>query len=228
MLTIGYVNPNKRIHSVIEALAQTPELAARATYVVLGAHPPPYYDQLQDLVRRHGLRNTVRFTDYAPEEMLHSYLHHADICLNLRYPATEGASGTLVEHSLAGKAMIVTDTAAYSDLPDDCVLKVLHAQEKQELPAALQRLASDEGLRASLGQKAREYSERFHPARYAEKFLRFASEVRRDKPLLQLADRLASELSRMGVHTGMAINGTVSTECESLFGDTAHNAGELQ
>ncbi len=153
MLTIGYVNPNKRIHAVIEALAQTPEVASRATYVVLGPHPPPEYAHLQQLVRRHGLKNTVRFTDYAPEEMLHSYLHHADICLNLRYPATEGASGTLVEHMLGGKALIVTDTAAYSDLPDDCVLKVPHDREKEELPAALRKLASDVEFRASLGRK---------------------------------------------------------------------------
>jgi glycosyltransferase involved in cell wall biosynthesis len=220
IVTIGYLNPNKRIHAVIEALAREPDLESKVTYTVVGSQPPGYYDQLRDLVRRHRLEKAVRFIDYAPDEMLRAYLLHGDICVNLRYPATEGASASLIEQMQCGKAVVVTDTASYSELPDDCVLKVAHDREAQELPAALRRLAFDEPFRIALGRKAQQYAtHRFHPARYVEHFLQFASEVRRDKPLLQFADRLASELNRMGVHAGMAINDAVSEECRDLFGD---------
>lgn len=220
IVTIGHVNPNKRVDAIIEALAGERDLAGRLTYAVLGPYDTGYHDRLQRLVKQHDLQDAVRFAGYVTDDVMQSYLMHAEICINLRYPATEGASASIIEEMHYGKAVVVTDTGFYSELPDDCVVKIHPDREAQELPAALRKLIRDDEFRTTLGSRAKQYAEKHFVAEaYAKEFLNFASEARKAKPLFQLADKVALELNHMGVHAGMQIAATVSSECGDLFGE---------
>ncbi len=147
--------------------------------------------------------------------------------VNLRFPSIEGASASLVEEMLHGKAVIVTNTGFYSELPDDCVMKMRTEDEQHDLTWALRRLITDGGTRQALGSRARKFAEQyFRPELYAKEFLKFAWEVRHAKPMLDLADRLASELKHMGVTPEMQIVDTVSRECEQLFGAEPERGSE--
>ena len=217
-VTIGHVNPNKRVSSVLRALAANRDLLERIVYVVAGPCEPGCMTELKGIVLQHGMEGAVRLMGYVEDGPLQAYLRHADLCINLRFPAIEGASASLIEEMLYGKAVIVTDTGFYSELPDDCVMKIRPEHEQEDLTLALRRLVTDAGLREAKGSRAREFAEKhFRVDRYAKDFLKFAWKVRSAKPLLKLADRVAGELKCMGVTADMQIIDTVSRECEQLF-----------
>jgi len=218
MVTVGHVNPNKRIEAVIEALGRLGSASRGILYAVLGPCSHEYKRILHRSVQRHHLEETVRFLGQVPDEVLRAYLWHADLCINLRYPATEGASASLIEEMLFGKPVVVTDTGCYSELPDDCVVKIDPRQE-ESLAAVLAELIQDPHRRAGLGATAQRFAEsEFRASRYAKEIMDFAWEVRTAQPLLSLADRVAKECYRMGVSADMKIVGTVAREMGAIFG----------
>jgi glycosyltransferase involved in cell wall biosynthesis len=220
LVTVGHANRNKRIHAVIDALGRVTGAADKVVYAVLGPCDSAYRTQLLDMARSKGLESAVRLLGYTPDETLQAYLTHADFCVNLRFPAIEGGSASLIEEMLYGKAVVVTDTGIYRELPDDCVIKISPENELQELAPALRNLIENGKLRQQLGDRARRFAEEeFHPANYARAFLKFVREARSAKPLLQFADRIATQMTELGIHAGMEIVDTVSREASALFGN---------
>jgi glycosyltransferase involved in cell wall biosynthesis len=218
MVTVGHVNTNKRIEAVIEAIGKLGPTAQRVFYAVLGPAPAAYKRTLEAAVRRNRLEDSVKFLGQTPDDILRAHLFHADICVNLRYPATEGASASAIEEMLFGKPVIVTDTGFYGELPDDCVAKIDPARE-DNLASVLARLVADPALRSSLGAAAQRFAQsEFRAARYAKEIMDFAWEVRAARPLLTLADRVARECYRMGVAGDMPIVGSVAREMGAIFG----------
>ena len=59
-LTIGHVNPNKRVESVIEAIASNPLLRQRITYQLVGAIEPNVMESLSELADLLLFRKTER------------------------------------------------------------------------------------------------------------------------------------------------------------------------
>lgn len=218
MISFGHVNPNRRVSSVLGALAANRDLLERVIYVVLGPCEPRYLAELRAAIKRQGLQSSVRLLGYVDDETLRVYLQHADFCVNLRFPTTEGASASLIEAMLFGKSVVVTDTGCYREVPDDCVIKIRPEHEHTDLVFALRRLATDARARETIGSSAREFAKKHHCAsHYASEFIKFAWQVRHAKPLMQLADRLATELKHIGVTQEMQIVDIISEECERLF-----------
>jgi glycosyltransferase involved in cell wall biosynthesis len=217
IVTVGHVNPNKRISDILAALVQLGPVAQRITYTIVGSCPVGYQAELEASIQRSGLQSVVRFVSHVSDEILRSYLSHADICINLRYPPMEGASASVIEEMLFGKAVVVNDVGFFSELPNECVMKI-HPQAIDELAAALHKLVADAPLRKRLGDQARQFAEQeFRADRYAKELMEFAWEVRSAQPLLGLADRIALECNRMGVTSEMTIVETVAKELEDLF-----------
>jgi glycosyltransferase involved in cell wall biosynthesis len=219
LVTVGYVNSNKRIESVIEALAgwATPE---KVRYVILGPYEEAYRRRLDRLIRSHRLEDVVHLTGYASEEVLAAHLQAADICVNLRYPALEGASASVIEEMLYGKPVIVSDTGFYRELPDDCVRKINPEQEREELSAALKALIADAAMRREMGCRAQAFAEsNCRASVYAQQILKFISQVRAARPMIELADRVSAELRRVGVTREMEIVDTLGREYQTLFSD---------
>jgi glycosyltransferase involved in cell wall biosynthesis len=218
-ITVGDVNPNKRVNSVLEALRADSALAASISYIVIGTLPPEYGRELVRLVKEYELEKTVRFTGYMPDELLAAYLTHADFCIALRHPTTEAASASVIEQLAYGKPAIVSTTGFYSELPDDCVLKVRIDHEQEDLRNAMHHLAEDASLRRDMGRRARTYShEIFRADRYAQGILQLAAELLDAKPLLGFTDRVGGELGRMGVASGDPIIQTVAKIANGLYG----------
>ncbi len=224
-LTVGHVNTNKRIARVIECLANNPDLASRIYYRVCGHIEPSYRRELETLIQRSRLSATVNLSGQASDIDVRSCFHWADLCINLRYPAMEGASASLAESMLYGKAAIVTDTGVYSEIPDNCVLKVRPDRESEDLASALRRLMDSADLREQIGVAALEFArENFTPAKYAEQLLAFLIEVQGTKPVLSLLNRTSRILAEIGVQPGMEIVGTVAEMSKELFCGDASQA----
>jgi glycosyltransferase involved in cell wall biosynthesis len=221
VVTIGHVNSNKRIEDVLVALGRIRETGKRVIYAIIGACPAETQERLAAVAEASGAGD-VRFLGHVADQELKSYLARADICVNLRSPAFEGASASAIEEMLAAKPLIVNNTGFFGELPDDCVVKIALEREG-ELAAQLKRLVMEPEARAALGDRARRFAEReFSAGRYAREFLDFAWEVRSASPLLGLADQVATELGRMGVTGEAEVVDTVAREIHDLFG--AHKA----
>ena len=219
VVTVGDVNPNKCIRSVLEVLGNDAALAAKVLYVVIGAAAENHRAELSMLVTQYGLQDTVRFAGYASEELLATYLTHADFCINLRFPNTEAASASAVEQLACGKPSIVFNTGFFAELPDDCVLKVSVDRQREDLLNALRRLTGDPPLRAKIGQRAQAYArETFRADRYARGIVEVGTELLDAKPLLAYTDRIGRQLSRMGVSSDQPLCSTVADVSNALFG----------
>ncbi len=215
IVTVGHVNPNKRIDSVLRALAA---VERPFSYVIAGPFDGPYQRRLQGIVDDNGLNKSVTFLGYVSDNLLHAYLRHADLCINLRYPAFEGSSGSIVEEMWHGKATIVTNTGFYRELPDDTVHKISHENEIAELTAAIRLFLGDPEERHRLGQRALAHARtQFHPAQYAHRVLEFATRAIQTKAAIRLADRIGSELRNMGVTSEMPEAASISDRAYDLF-----------
>jgi glycosyltransferase involved in cell wall biosynthesis len=211
LVTIGHVNPNKRVHAVLEAMG--PQMH----YVVAGPSDPAYQKRLDRIVAERNLGGRVQFLGRVSDELLHTCLAAADVCLNLRQPAIEGASASVIEEMLYGKPVVVNDIGFYRELPGDCVVKVDPANEGPGLRAALARL-EQRAEREAMGARALAYAAAtFRADNYARDLLRFAWDVRNAQPLFTLTDRIAAEFRRMKVTSDMAIVDTVAVNIDELF-----------
>jgi len=219
LLSIGYLNRNRRIDKVIAALAEVKNSAPDFRYHVVGpVFDLAYKKVVEETIVRFGLEQNVRLVDYVDEATLYAYLSHADICINLRFPSTEGASASVVEQLLHGKPVIVTNTGFYEELPNDTVMKIEIAAEEAALPRTLLSLMNDPRLRRQLGERGRLFAQEHSSAEnYVREFLAFTEIVRDVRPIFDFERRLAAHLSVMSVDETMGLPQQVLTEAYGLF-----------
>lgn len=129
-----------------------------------------------------GLEATLKVTGYLDKEDYWAAMWRTDIAVNLRYPSSGEASGTLVDQFSVGKPVIISNHAAYCEYPDDICIKIAsgedEAREREELEQALIRLIDSEELREQLGAEARKYLERERdPQKVAEMYYKVISGI---------------------------------------------------
>lgn len=120
--SFGYASPNKHIHSVLEILPKLRDAFPKVRYAIVG-QPIVGYD-LAKWIRDHGLEQFVHLTGYVDKTLYANYLLATDIGISLRFPTTGETSAALLDMMSAGIPCIVTDTDAFSELPDDAVVKL--------------------------------------------------------------------------------------------------------
>jgi glycosyltransferase involved in cell wall biosynthesis len=200
LLTMGHLNRNKRIDSVLEVLASHRELADQCVYVLAGPSDDDQRRTLGRLVEQAGLHECVRNLGQVSDDELAALLDRADVCINLRQPLTEAASGSLVEQMWYGKPVVVTDIGPYQELPDDCVVKTAPDDEVASLASALHRLTEDAGQRQQVGEAARQFARRYYqPSTYASDLVALVDDLRAGHPVLDLADQLGRRLASFGL-----------------------------
>jgi glycosyltransferase involved in cell wall biosynthesis len=225
LLTVGNINFNKRIHSAIEAIGSDLELRRAFHLTCIGSlENKVYVEQLHKLITQLNLDENIKLLGFVEHKRLMDYYKNANITINLRYPAFEGGSGSLVEQMQLGKTVIVSDTGVYSEMPDDCVIKVDPHNEVEELKRALKKLAANPVSRDKYGANALAYAKKkFSPDIYGEKLFNFIRSVNFLTPLYSLTDLIAQELSSMGVSPDMRICQTISKEIELLYSGEPFN-----
>lgn len=216
ILTVGNVNVNKHIDAIIETIGENKDLHDKVAYTVIGSQTNTrYMNKLKDLVQKYHIEHAVHLLGYVEEDQLEYYYHYADIISNLRYPAWEGASASLVEQMLAGKAIIVTDTGMYSEMPDECVIKLSPERIVDQLTSILRDIVSDKKKADNISSNAKRYAlQHFGKDVYKEKVSEFIDQVVFDVPMRETMDHLQSDLSCMK-DTG--IYDILSDELVSLF-----------
>jgi glycosyltransferase involved in cell wall biosynthesis len=182
----GLVTPEKRIPQILRALAAISRVAPGARLRLIGG-TAPHYDVRAD-AEAHGVADRVEITGYVPDDALGGELQRCDVCLCLRWPTTRETSASWLRCLAAGKATVINDLTHLVDIPtldprswtvldarvsadaaarrlrpDDAVaVSIDILDEDHSLELAMRRLATDAGLRASLGRAARRYFEAHH------------------------------------------------------------------
>ena len=192
ILTVGHVNPNKRIENIIRAIANSDIPAKNIVYRVVGTITEETHLNLVELAR--SLEVRVVISGALSDKELRFAIDEADIMCCLRLPALEAASASAIEAMMYGKPLIVMDTGFYQTLPDSCVRKISPDNELADLQAALEFLYKNKEERLALGRRAQEWaSKTFCPENYATKILELIKLTLKAVPNLK-ASRYFSEI----------------------------------
>src|SRR3990172_9159952 len=86
-----------------------------------------------------------------------------DVAIGLRYPTVGESSGTIIKFLHAGKPCIVSNVEQFGDLSDSCTIKVsVDKNEIKDISNSIIKLATDDELRNTMSQRAREFAEFNH------------------------------------------------------------------
>lgn len=224
LLTVGMVNPNKRVASVIEAVGDTPQLKKLIDYTVIGSlENTGYVNQLRELIKRYDLAKNVHLLGRVDAAKLSAYYQGADIVVNLRNPALEGASASLGEQMCLGKCVIVSNTGCYAEVPTSCVIKIGAENEIEELKNTLLKIVSQPQILRKYAGNAKRYAiKNFARNKYGKKLFDFLIKVQFQKPLEQLTEQLATEFRDMGITGDNPVCKVAAKEMDYLF-SAAHS-----
>ncbi|MDA1178033.1 MAG: glycosyltransferase family 4 protein [Planctomycetota bacterium] len=195
LLTVGHINPNKRVQMVVEVLASNERLRKNLEYHVVGPIEDSMRSEIQSLICANGLESQVTITGRVECQQLHEEFQKADAVVCLRNPAMEGGSASVVEGLLTGKPVIVSNTGCFAEIPDAYVHKVDVQNEHLQLKRVLNSLVDAYDSAVQRAQAARTWAIARHSAAgYAQSFLEFGERVLYDRPVLRTIDRVSEYL----------------------------------
>ena len=225
VLTIGHVNQNKRIESVIRAIGSSDALRDRCRYHVVGLVTDQERARLMAAARAVSFQG-LEIAGEVSDQVLRAEIEAADIICCLRWPVFEGGSASAVEAMLSGRPIIVTDAGFYRDLPDNLVFKVDVQRELDCLTAQLTRLVLDPALRATVGAQAATWAKSaFNVDTYMGRLVPLLEEVARLRPTLGAAAYFGQLFSELGLQPNDPAVGRVAATLEALF---IKNNGKMQ
>jgi glycosyltransferase involved in cell wall biosynthesis len=154
--SVGFLNANKRIPQLLEAFAVLREHHPGVRLVLAGPEAPGL--ELERRIAALRLENSVERHGYVEEERLWALIAACDACVSLRWPTMGETSAGVIRVLSLGKPLVVSDVDAFSELPDDAVLKVKpDEREVASLAATLLLLADPDQRRALTGYTVREH-----------------------------------------------------------------------
>ncbi|MBK1662294.1 glycosyltransferase family 4 protein, partial [Paracraurococcus ruber] len=158
VVTSGFATAAKRFDWLLAALDHACEAGADLRWIHAGAERPEEYDLARAIVERPALRGRAAVTGYLEEAALDDHIAAADVLVNLRFPSTGESSGSLARAFAAGTCCIVSDTAAYAELPRDAVLHLPLTETVPLLSRVLRALAAAPDRAAAIGARGRAHA----------------------------------------------------------------------
>jgi len=196
LILFGYIDWNRRLNEVLQALALFPERGRLRLDV---------YGQLFNTedararVRALGLDGLVTLHGFVPTTQLDAALAGAHLAINLRSPTMGEASFSQLQIWAHGLPSLVTPAGWYAALPGEVVAFVRPEHEQADLHAHWYALLADPERFVRMGEAGRRHLDAHHtPAAYAHAIIGLAAEAQRcraDAAARQLADRAATEMS---------------------------------
>ena len=195
LITFGYLNRNRRLGPLLEALAGMPE-RDRFRLDICGQ----IWDEshLRGEIERLGLSSQVSLHGFLPENQLDQKIMAASLAINLRYPSMGEASLSQLQYWDYGLPTLVTRTGWYASLPEDATAFVRPEHELADIQSCLRAFLADPGAFRAMGERGRMLLKDHDPARYVAALLSFIDDALRFSPrlaALMLANRVGSDLS---------------------------------
>jgi glycosyltransferase involved in cell wall biosynthesis len=179
--TFGHIGRPKYIEAIIQAMAQSPMLKAKSQLVIAG-HPGDreYARELEALVVKVGLTKQVTFEYSVTDERLLQIKNDSDVFLNLRFPNTEGASGSLIEMMNAGRPVVAFRAGCYADMPEDAMTLIERSDGIDAVAGAMEDMLSDPTRRVTVGAAAQNHVRAQNSKRYVQLLKQFVLDIRGD------------------------------------------------
>ena len=198
-LTVGMVNSNKHIDLIVKVIGKNKILREQVRYYVVGASTnKEYFEKIKKLIKYYNLENNVFLLGYVDDEEMGQKYKEADAIINLRYPALEGGSASLVEQMLDGKCIVVTNTGVYSEIPDECVCKIEPNNMEMNLEKSMLEIVENSQLAINYGMKAKAYAKlEFSEELYGNRMNEFLDEVAFSLPLYEVVQKCNDTLQCM-------------------------------
>ena len=175
LLVFGFIGFNRRLDSILEALAGLRDREVRLD--IYGALEAPALVEAKTASL--GLSGRVHQHGFVPEAELTAALAQADLALNLRFPSMGEASASQLRIWDAALPSLVTRTGWYASLPEDAVFFVEPEDEVASIRAHLAALRDDPGRFRQAGLRGREALLRTHaPIAYAQGLVEIAQLAR--------------------------------------------------
>lgn len=173
----GDVQPYKRVLPAMAAFAEFHTAFPNSRLLLVGRTSELF--DVRGAAQSLGIANAVQLVGYAPRADYDLYTAAVDVCLNLRYPTAGETSASLLRLFAAEKACIVTDTGAFSDLPDEVCIKLrADAREQENLREAFAFFAESPERGMVLGKLAGAFVEQGHTLDIAaQAYAEFLQEV---------------------------------------------------
>ncbi|MCI6913973.1 MAG: hypothetical protein MR799_00570 [Lachnospiraceae bacterium] len=131
------IAPDATIISSFGMIAPTKqnELISKAVNFYNGSHTNKLYYVMcgEGTYVDSYLSEYIKKTGFLSNKEFASAITDCDIVMNLRYPYNGETSATLIQTMKKGKACMVTDIGSFSEIPDDCVLKISKEITEEEL-----------------------------------------------------------------------------------------------
>ncbi|MBA2657670.1 MAG: glycosyltransferase [Tatlockia sp.] len=202
ILTVGNVNKNKRIESIITAIGKNRQLRKNSLYRLVGEIPSQTRNKLAALAKKSRVNLVI--SGQVDDAILIQAIEQADVITCLRSPVLEASSASAIEAMLCGKPIIVTNHGFYSEIPDHCAIKINPDNEIAEIQSALTQFINDpeqlstQGLRGQLWAKAT-----FRVDNYAAKLIEIAESTTRTKVLIDAINYFNQLMHGWGVNTDL-------------------------
>ena len=191
LLSIGHVNPNKRVSEVIKAIGRSTAID-RIVYRVVGPISPGLKDSLELFAQSEGV--SFRALGQVSELSLASEIRNADVVINLRLPVLEGASASLLQGLAASKPVFVTDSGHYGYIPDEAVYKIDPTNELDSLASSLNSLLTNPKKAQQVGREGRKYFDSTqNPERYAQELVRLIENCQGQEAVVRFRNRALAE-----------------------------------
>ena len=225
VVAFGHIGPNRRIESVLSALALTIPIS------------PMHFDLigdvsnerlLRDKAQQLGISRFVTFHGYLADGALDRHLCQADLVINLRWPTMGEASYSQLRSFGHGIATMVTRSGWYADIPEDVVIHIDPEREIEEIAAVFAKSRSMQDKLRELGDRGRQLLLRDHsPETYVAQLVQFALSL--SGSTRPAEEALASTVARtLAIMPADSIGPMLSTLGQRLSGRLHRAPGELK
>lgn len=173
--SFGYISSHKRYPVILKSFKKFLRDFPNALLLLVG----------QDLMGIDGLISDLKLTGsviktgYVPQKEISDILAISDFSINLRYPTAGETSRSVLHLMAAEKPVIVSNVGWFSEIPDNCCLKVnVDSYEVEIIYEYMKALASDESLRKILGRNGKDYVKNKHdPEKVAKEIHLYISQT---------------------------------------------------
>ncbi|WP_155858832.1 glycosyltransferase family 4 protein [Candidatus Blastococcus massiliensis] len=218
VLQAGVLNPNKHVHTVVEAIAEA-GLGDRVHLVVCGHAQPQDLERLRRHIDDLGLTRSSTVLGEVSDQTLNALRTRADIATILRHPCGEAASAVLAESLAFGLPVVSVDDGCYREAPADAVSRVPTPPSASRVAAALRRWVDAPEARERASAVAREFAREQHsPEAYARGILDALATAGAARRRTALAEDLARIAARSGYGPESSLVTRLAARAHELFG----------
>jgi glycosyltransferase involved in cell wall biosynthesis len=175
--SISTASRSKRLPLALRAIRRAMEYVPSLKFIVAGTGN--IGDESRLLVRSLGLGDAVTFTGWLSAEDYRGVIALSDVAMDIRYPSAAETSASVTRALAAGRALIVSRQGSFTELPDDCCIKIPVQQpdEEQQIAGALVALAREPQRKQSMARASRVFAESLRLEDAGRQCVEFAVEV---------------------------------------------------